>query len=98
MKNLSADHFAIDILKGKKEDLWIAAFFIYIFDIGLLQTLGKTGRVLKVYADGDLRVAVGNQTWTFNPMCVSQVPPSVITDLNNTMGHNEREDLQSKYK
>ncbi|XP_045161724.1 E3 ubiquitin-protein ligase MIB2-like [Mercenaria mercenaria] len=58
-------------------------------------TLGKTGRVLKIYADGDLRVAVGNQTWTFNPMCVSQVPASVITDLNNTMGHNEREDLQT---
>ena len=61
-----------------------------------LQTLGKTGRVLKVYVDGDLRVAVGNQTWTFNPACVSQVPAGIITDLNNTMGHNEREDLQSE--
>lgn len=61
------------------------------------QTLGKTGRVLKVYGDGDLRVAVGNQTWTFNPLCVTPVPPHVITDLNNTMGHNERQDLQSKH-
>lgn len=58
--------------------------------------MGKTGRVLKVYVDGDLRVAVGNQTWTFNPACVSQVPAGILTDLNNTMGHNEREDLQSK--
>ncbi|KAL4220948.1 E3 ubiquitin-protein ligase mib2 [Mactra antiquata] len=57
-------------------------------------TLGKQGRVLKVYTDGDLRVAVGNQTWTFNPMCVSQISANVITDLNNTMGHNERQDIQ----
>ena len=49
-----------------------------------------------MYVDGDLRVAVGNQTWTFNPACVSQVPAGILTDLNNTMGHNEREDLQSK--
>lgn len=58
-------------------------------------TLGKTGRVLKVYGDGDLRVAVGSQTWTFNPACVTQVPASGKTDLNNTMGHNEREEMQT---
>ena len=52
--------------------------------------------MLKVYGDGDLRVAVGNQTWTFNPLCVTPVPAHVLTDLNNTMGHNERGDMQSK--
>ncbi|XP_052213895.1 E3 ubiquitin-protein ligase MIB2-like isoform X2 [Dreissena polymorpha] len=58
-------------------------------------TLGKNGRVLKVYADGDLRVAVKNQTWTFNPQCVTQIPLNELTALNNTMGHNEREDMQN---
>ncbi|XP_070207241.1 E3 ubiquitin-protein ligase MIB2-like isoform X2 [Littorina saxatilis] len=33
------------------------------------QTLGKTGQVLKVYSDGDLRVQVEGQVWTFNPAC-----------------------------
>ncbi|XP_052759643.1 E3 ubiquitin-protein ligase MIB2-like isoform X2 [Mya arenaria] len=58
-------------------------------------TLGKNGRVLKVYTDGDLRVAIGNSTWTFNPLCVSQIPPNELTALNNTMGHNEREEMQN---
>ena len=28
---------------------------------------GKTGRVVKVYADGDVRVKVIGNIWTFNP-------------------------------
>ncbi|MBN3282741.1 MIB2 ligase, partial [Polyodon spathula] len=36
--------------------------------------LGQVGKVLKVYADGDLRVALGAQTWTFNPACLSAQP------------------------
>jgi hypothetical protein len=37
------------------------------------QILGKTGRIVKIYPDGDLRVkikALGN-TWTLNPKCVT---------------------------
>lgn len=27
------------------------------------------GKVVKVYSDGDMRVCINAQTWTFNPMC-----------------------------
>ena len=37
--------------------------------------------MLKVYADGDLRVAFGGQTWTFNPACLSAQPVEVDANL-----------------
>ncbi|XP_030641535.1 E3 ubiquitin-protein ligase MIB2 isoform X2 [Chanos chanos] len=43
--------------------------------------LGQVGKVLKVYADGDLRVAFGTQTWTFNPACLSAQPGEVDANL-----------------
>ncbi|KAM9476073.1 E3 ubiquitin-protein ligase MIB2 isoform 1-T1 [Clarias gariepinus] len=43
--------------------------------------LGQVGKVLKVYADGDLRVAFGGQTWTFNPACLSAQPGEVDANL-----------------
>uniref|UniRef100_A0AAR2LVB7 E3 ubiquitin-protein ligase MIB2 n=1 Tax=Pygocentrus nattereri TaxID=42514 RepID=A0AAR2LVB7_PYGNA len=43
--------------------------------------LGQVGKVLKVYADGDLRVAFGGQTWTFNPACLSGQPGEVDANL-----------------
>ncbi|CAG01730.1 unnamed protein product, partial [Tetraodon nigroviridis] len=43
--------------------------------------LGQVGKVLKVYADGDLRVAFGAQTWTFNPACLSAQPVEVDANL-----------------
>jgi E3 ubiquitin-protein ligase mind-bomb len=44
---------------------------------------GKTGRVVKVYADGDVRVKVIGNTWTFNPACLRAVHGSQ-TQMNNT--------------
>ena len=61
----------------------------------LLQALGKMGRVQKVYADGDLRVCVSGQTWTFNPACCSAAPHAQ-QDLNNTMSENQLEEPSSK--
>uniref|UniRef100_A0A8C5CHV9 RING-type E3 ubiquitin transferase n=1 Tax=Gadus morhua TaxID=8049 RepID=A0A8C5CHV9_GADMO len=43
--------------------------------------LGQVGKVLKVYADGDLRVAFGGQTWTFNPACLSAQTAEVDANL-----------------
>ncbi|XP_065127400.1 E3 ubiquitin-protein ligase MIB2 isoform X3 [Paramisgurnus dabryanus] len=43
--------------------------------------LGQVGKVLKLYADGDLRVAFGGQTWTFNPACLSAQPGEVDANL-----------------
>uniref|UniRef100_T1JDF9 RING-type E3 ubiquitin transferase n=1 Tax=Strigamia maritima TaxID=126957 RepID=T1JDF9_STRMM len=53
--------------------------------------LGKTGKVIKVYSDGDLRVNVEGQTWTFNPLTVIAIPGSAA-ELSNTMTANEREE------
>ncbi|XP_053704457.1 E3 ubiquitin-protein ligase MIB2 isoform X1 [Synchiropus splendidus] len=43
--------------------------------------LGQVGKVLKVYADGDLRVVFAGQTWTFNPACLSSQPVEVDANL-----------------
>uniref|UniRef100_A0A4W3HP84 E3 ubiquitin-protein ligase MIB2 n=1 Tax=Callorhinchus milii TaxID=7868 RepID=A0A4W3HP84_CALMI len=43
-----------------------------------LYALGQVGKVLKVYGDGDLRVGVGGQTWTFNPACVTTAQPGEV--------------------
>lgn len=53
------------------------------------QVLGQVGKVLKVYADGDLRVAFGGQTWTFNPACLSAQPVEVDTNLMTAENPNE---------
>ncbi|RWS07269.1 E3 ubiquitin-protein ligase MIB2-like protein, partial [Dinothrombium tinctorium] len=59
--------------------------------------LGKMGKVVKVYADGDLRVTVDGQTWTFNPLCVTLLPGSLL-EMNNTMVHHQqqREDVNPR--
>ncbi|RWS23532.1 E3 ubiquitin-protein ligase MIB2-like protein [Leptotrombidium deliense] len=59
--------------------------------------LGKMGKVVKVYADGDLRVTVDAQTWTFNPLCVTLLPGSLL-EMNNTMVHHQqqREDVNPR--
>ncbi|OAD58844.1 E3 ubiquitin-protein ligase MIB2 [Eufriesea mexicana] len=41
--------------------------------------LGKTGKVIKIYSDGDLRVALDDHTWTFNPLSVTLIPPGTET-------------------
>lgn len=59
-----------------------------LFNTYFLQALGKTGKVLKIYSDGDLRVAVAGHTWTFNAASVTSVPGS-IHEINNTMRAND---------
>lgn len=44
---------------------------------------------MKVYADGDLRVAFGGQTWTFNPACLSAQPMEVDANLMTAENPNE---------
>lgn len=53
------------------------------------QVLGQVGKVLKVYGDGDLRVAFGGQTWTFNPACLSAQPVEVDANLMTAENPNE---------
>lgn len=60
-----------------------------------LKALGKIGKVVKVYADGDLRVTVDGQTWTLNPLCLTPLPGSA-TELHNTMAASVRQEHTSK--
>lgn len=57
--------------------------------LSLSQVLGQVGKVLKVYADGDLRVAFGAQTWTFNPACLLAQPVEVDANLMTAENPNE---------
>lgn len=68
-----------------------------IIQVFYLQALGKVGKVLKVYVDGDLRVAVGGTTWTFNP-AVCTLMPHTQQEMNNTLGsqHNRDDHHTSK--
>lgn len=61
------------------------------------------GKVLKVYADGDLRVAFGGQTWTFNPACLSaqtmEMDANLMTAENpNESGSKDYLDLANRRK
>ncbi|XP_057640208.1 E3 ubiquitin-protein ligase MIB2 isoform X7 [Chionomys nivalis] len=44
--------------------------------------LGRVGKVLKVFGDGNLRVAVGGQRWTFSPSCLVAYRPEEDTNLD----------------
>ena len=62
-----------------------------------LQILGKLGKVVKVYSDGDLRVQFDGHTWTLNPQCVRFIPSS-DAELTNTMHakQNQRQEPSSE--
>ncbi|XP_070516518.1 E3 ubiquitin-protein ligase MIB2 isoform X3 [Cardiocondyla obscurior] len=51
--------------------------------------LGKTGKVIKIYSDGDLRVAldIHGHTWTFNPLSV--VPVSSSTSASHDVNRSK---------
>lgn len=55
----------------------------------LLQTLGHIGKVIKVYGDGDLRVSVGGQSWTFNPACLTAYQRDEEANLMTTENAKE---------
>lgn len=65
--------------------------------------LKKTGKITKVYGDGDIRVQVDGNTWTLNPMCVTVVqrgsteiqPPRSTQQRVQT--RSEDDDILSKY-
>ncbi|XP_004639649.2 E3 ubiquitin-protein ligase MIB2 isoform X2 [Octodon degus] len=44
--------------------------------------LGRVGKVVKVFGDGNLRVAVGGQWWTFSPSCLVAYRPEEDTNLD----------------
>ena len=48
------------------------------------EVAGKVGRVVKVYTDGDVRVKVGANTWTFSPasLRITQGPATQVNNAN----------------
>ncbi|XP_032217123.1 E3 ubiquitin-protein ligase MIB2 isoform X3 [Mustela erminea] len=44
--------------------------------------LGRVGKVVKVFRDGNLRVVVGGQPWTFSPSCLVAYRPEEDTNLD----------------
>lgn len=56
-------------------------------------SLGKLGKIIKVYSDGDLRIQLDGHAWTLNPQCVRLVPGSA-TELSNTMHADQNQRLE----
>ncbi|VEN54035.1 unnamed protein product, partial [Callosobruchus maculatus] len=56
-------------------------------------SIGKLGKVLRVYSDGDLRVQLEDLAWTLHPACVKLLPEGAA-ELANTMHaeYNQRTD------
>ena len=54
-----------------------------------LQTLGKVGRVLEIYPDGDVRIDVGGVSWTYNPAVVSRVDGDGVPLTPGTSGKSD---------
>ncbi|XP_068969133.1 E3 ubiquitin-protein ligase mib1-like isoform X1 [Bombus flavifrons] len=49
-------------------------------------TMGKIGRVLQIYHDGDLKVEVCSTSWTYNPQAVTKVASSDGSVPGNSSG------------
>ncbi|XP_036738689.1 E3 ubiquitin-protein ligase MIB2 isoform X3 [Manis pentadactyla] len=58
-----------------------------------VEALGRTGKVVKVFRDGNLRVAVGGQLWTFSPSCLVAYRPE--EDANLDVAERARENKSS---
>jgi len=48
------------------------------------QVMGKTGKVVGVFSDGDLKVDFGGRTWTLNPQCCIPVSQGQLRRLPST--------------
>ncbi|XP_058408643.1 E3 ubiquitin-protein ligase MIB2 isoform X4 [Diceros bicornis minor] len=59
----------------------------------LTKALGHVGNVVKVFGDGNLRVAVGGQLWTFSPSCLVAYRPE--EDANLDVAERARENKSS---
>ncbi|XP_055238263.2 E3 ubiquitin-protein ligase MIB2 isoform X13 [Gorilla gorilla gorilla] len=59
----------------------------------LTKALGRVGKVVKVFGDGNLRVAVAGQRWTFSPSCLVAYRPE--EDANLDVAERARENKSS---
>ena len=61
----------------------------------MIGVLGKQGRVLQVYGDGDIRVSVNGQSFTFNPQCCIPLTTNSSSLLKST-NHNTLQAYQAQ--
>ncbi|CAH2319959.1 E3 ubiquitin- ligase MIB2 isoform X1 [Pelobates cultripes] len=52
--------------------------------------LGQIGKVIKVFGDGDMRVSVGGQSWTFNPACLAAYQREEDANFMTTENNKEQ--------
>lgn len=62
----------------------------------MIGVLGKQGKVLQVYGDGDIRVSVNGQSFTFNPQCCTPLTSSSSSSLLNSTSHNTLQAYQAQ--
>ena len=68
-----------------------AYFKEYVIDFLSLQAIGKMGRIVNIFPDGDLRVMTETAgIWTFNPECV--------TWLERGPTHSFRKGTKARFK
>ena len=51
------------------------------FYVCILQCIGRIGRVIQLYPDGDVKVLVDGDDWTLNPYCTVPARPEEIIGL-----------------
>lgn len=56
----------------------------------MIPTLGKVGRVTQIYYDKDLKVEVGNTSWTYNPIACEKVASSSDGSVTAVTANGER--------
>ncbi|CAH2319960.1 E3 ubiquitin- ligase MIB2 isoform X2 [Pelobates cultripes] len=56
----------------------------------LTKALGQIGKVIKVFGDGDMRVSVGGQSWTFNPACLAAYQREEDANFMTTENNKEQ--------
>ena len=59
---------------------------IFVVVILVRQTLGKVGRIVEIYPDGDVKIDVGGVSWTYNPAVVSRVDSDGVPLTPGTSG------------
>ncbi|XP_018082254.1 MIB E3 ubiquitin protein ligase 2 S homeolog isoform X2 [Xenopus laevis] len=59
----------------------------------LTKALGQIGKVIKVFGDGDMRVSVGGQSWTFNPACLTSYQREEDANLMTTENAKESKNI-----
>ena len=52
------------------------------------QTLGKVGRIVDIYPDGDVKIDVGGVSWTYNPAIVTRVDGDGVPLTPGTSGRS----------